>query len=85
MQLTRFVAVDVTRPFRCDADPVEDPEEATTLDELDEAAIKRNAQDLVRVIELSGMGKPERRSEIGLRRRVVPLIEALDDLLEHSP
>ena len=85
MQMTRLVAIEVARPLGGDADPVEDPEQATAFDELDKTAIERDPEGLVRIIELAGMGQPERRPEIGLRGRVEALIETLDDLLEQPP
>src|SRR5215813_3542550 len=75
MQLAHFVAIDMTWPFRGDADPVEYPEEAAMLDKLDEAAIERDAEDLVRVIELTRMSEPRGCPEISLRRRVEPLCD----------
>ena len=78
MQLARFVAIDVIRPLCSDADPVEDPEKATAFDELDKAAIEWDPENLVRIIELAGMGQPERRPEISLRSCMEPLIETVD-------
>src|SRR5262249_51960501 len=85
MQLPCFVAVNVTWPLRRDADHVQDQEETAAFDELNKAAIERDAEDLVRVIELTGMGEPKGCAEIGLRSRMETLFETPDDLLEHAP
>jgi len=85
MQLACFIAVDVARPLGGDADPIENPEKPAVLDEFDETAVERDAENLVRVIELAGMGEPEWCPEVGLRSCLEPLFETVDDLLEHSP
>src|SRR5438309_9437365 len=85
MQLACVVAIDMTWPFRGDADPIEDPEEAASFDQREKTAIERDAEDLVRIIELTGMGQPEGRAEIAVRSAVETLIKADDEFLEHPP
>src|SRR5205085_5396220 len=85
MQLACVVAIDMTWPFRGDADRIEDPEEAAPSDQREKTAIERNPEDFVRIIELTGMRQPEGRAEIAVRGAVETLIKADDDLLEHPP
>ena len=49
MEAASLIPIDMARPLRGEADPVEHPEEATACDEGDKAAVEQDAKNLIRV------------------------------------
>src|ERR1051326_4840696 len=65
MEAASLISIDMARPLRGEADPVEHPEQATACDKGDKAAVERDAKDLIRVITQRAMPEPFRRAEPG--------------------
>ena len=85
MEAASLIPIDMARPLRGEADPVEHPEQATACDEGDEAAVERDAKNLIRVIPQCGMAEPFRRTETGDGSGSVPAGPIISKPVQSAP